>query len=325
MNKPLRTLALLAAALMAACTAARAERFPSKPVQLIVGAGPGSYPDQVARRLGDALSAVWGQPVVVENRAGAGGVAAIAQFMKASSDGYTLALATMSQLVFNRYILPSLPYDPATDLVPIGTVLSGSMMVVAHPGFEAQSLGELVDLAQRQPKSLAFAVPASGSPPHVVLAMLMDTTRTSFTVVPFKTGAEAVTQVAAGQVPLFIDAVPVVAGLVQSGKLKALAVTGKQRVAQFPNVPTVAEQGYPDFRGEAWIGLVARSGTPPALVKQLNQDLAQALHAAPLREFLETSGARTLVTTPEEFAALVKSDSAHWGPVIKAIGLSQNP
>jgi len=321
MNRNLRSTMLLA---MCLCVTpgARAQGFPDKPVHLIVGAGAGSFPDQVARRLADGLQAQWGQSIVIENRPGAGGIAAMSEFAKAPADGYTLALATMSQLVFNRHLFHGLPYDPVRDVQPVGTIMSGSMMIVAHPAFAASSIGELVSIAQRKPGSIDFAVPANGSPPHVVLGMLMDVTHTSFSVVPYRTGADAVVQVASGQVPLFIDAVPVVAGLVQSGKLRALAVTGRERVAQFPEVRTVAEQGYPGFNGEAWMGLVARPGTPEEVLKRLSDGLTSAVRSDALRLFLEASGARPQTTTPEEFARLIRTDSEHWGKVIHDMHLT---
>jgi tripartite-type tricarboxylate transporter receptor subunit TctC len=320
MIRKLHTTLMLALCLLPSL-AANAQGFPDKPVRLIVGAGAGSFPDQVARRLAEGLSAQWGQPIVIENRPGAGGIAAMSEFAKAPGDGYTLALATMSQLVFNRHLFHDLPYDPVRDVQPVGTVMSGSMMIVAHPGFSARSIGDLISIAQRKPGDIDFAVPANGSPPHVVLGMLMDVTHTSFSVVPYKTGADAVVQVASGQVPLFIDAVPVVAGLVQSGKLHALAVTGRERVAQFPDVLTVAEQGYPGFNGEAWIGLVTRPGTSKGVLDRLSEGLANAVRSDALRQFFETSGANALTTTQEEFAALIRRDSERWGKVIRDMRL----
>ena len=321
MNQTLRALALLALGVFAAVAHTQVQVFPDKPVRLIVGGGPGSFPDQVARRMGERLSNVWGQQVVVENRTGAAGSQSMTALLQAAPDGYTLALATMSTLVFNPYLFHTLPYDPQRDLLPVGTLFSGSMMIVAHPSLSVNSLTELVALARAKPGGIDFAVPGNGSPPHVVLAMLMDATRASFSVVPYKTGSEAVVQVTGGQVPLFIDAVPVVAKLVEAGRLKALAVTGHQRMAQFSSVPTVAEQGYPDFRGEAWMGLVARTGTPDAVVNKINADLAQILNSASMQQYFETTGGRVLITTPEDFTALVRTDSERWGRVIKAIGM----
>jgi tripartite-type tricarboxylate transporter receptor subunit TctC len=296
--------------------------FPDRPVHLIVGAGAGSFPDQVARRLADELAHQFGQPVIVHDRPGAGGIIAMSEFIKTPADGYTIALATMSQLVFNRYLFRELPYDADRDLQPIGTILNASMMIVANPSFPARSLADLVSISRSKPGEVDFAIPALGSPPHVVLGMFMDTTRTSFSIIPFKTGADAVLQVVGGEVPLFIDAVPVVAGLVQSGKLRALGVTGKSRLRQFPDVPTVAEQGYPAFVGEAWVGLVARAGTPPPVAARIRAALDAAIRSDSLRQYIESAGGQTVVTSPGEFSLLVQSDVARWGKVIRDMHLS---
>ena len=296
--------------------------FPDRPVHLIVGAGAGSFPDQVARRLADELAHQFGQPVIVHDRPGAGGIVAMSEFVKTPADGYTIALATMSQLVFNRYLFRDLPYDADRDLQPIGTILNGSMMIVANPSFPAHSLAELVSMSRSKPGELNFAIPSIGSPPHVVLAMFMDTTRTSFSVTPFKTGSDAVVKVVGGEVPLFIDAVPVVAGLVQGGKLRALGVTGKSRLHQFPDVPTVAEQGYPAFVGEAWIGVVARAGTPVPVAARIRAALDGAIKSDSLRQYIESAGGQTLVTSPDEFSLLVQSDVARWGKTIREMHLS---
>jgi tripartite-type tricarboxylate transporter receptor subunit TctC len=319
-----RRLIILIASLAILCGtgAAWGQSYPDRPVHLVVGAGAGSFPDQVARRLAEELAIQFGQQVVVDNRPGAGGIAAMSEFVKTRPDGYTIALATMSQLVFNRYLFHELPYDPDRDVQPVGTVLNGSMMIVAHPSLGARTLSELVDMARSKPGAIDFAVPANGSPPHVVLGMLMDTTKTSFSIVPYKTGSDAVVQVAAGQVPLFIDAVPVVAGLVQSGKLRALAVTGTTRVSLFPEVPTVAEQGYPSFAGDAWMGVVARPGTPPAVLARIAAALDGAVKSESLRKYVESSGAQTFLTTPDEFSRLVRSDVPRWGKVIHDMHLA---
>jgi tripartite-type tricarboxylate transporter receptor subunit TctC len=319
MKAAVRAIVALAFAFLVAASAVRAQTFPTRPVHLLVGGGSGSFPDQVARRLGEQLSSIWGQRVIVVNRPGKH--VAMLELINASPDGHTLALATMSQLVFHGFLMNDMPYDPDRDLAPVGTVLSGSMMLVAHPTFPAASLAELVAAARRQPGELNFAVPGNGSPPHLVLAMLMGATGTSFYVVPFKTGSEAVVQVAGGQVPLFIDSPLVVGPLISAGRLKPLAATGTRRIAMFPDVPTVAEQGYPGFRGEAWSGIVTRAGVPSNIVAQINRDLAEALRAPDFRRAFENSGSQTLTGSPQEFGALIRASKEHWGPVIKGLGL----
>lgn len=312
-----------ACALGAAGGSATAQPDAGRPVHMIVSAGPGSFPDQVARRVGDGLAAIWKRPVVIDNRPGAGGIAAIMRLMETPADGSTIALGTMSQLVFNPFLFRQLSYDVGRDIEPIGTVLDGSMMIVAHPSFEASTVPALIELAHARPdRSIDFAVPAAASPPHVVLAALMKATNTSFTVVPYRTGSDAIVQVAGGQVPLFIDAVSVVGPHVEAGRLKALAVTGLERAHRFPSVPTVAEQGVANFDGSAWMGLIARKGTPQAVVARCNESLGAVLRSPAMREFLEANGARPIEGTPEAFAARWRADANRWGTVIRSFGIT---
>jgi len=292
-------------------------------VRLVVGAGPGSFPDQVARRVGEGLATLWKRAVIIDNRPGAGGIAAVTRLMEAPADGSTLALGTMSQLVFNPFLFRQLPYDVDRDLAPIGAVLDGSMMIVAHPSFPAGTLSALIEHAHARPdRSIDFAVPAAASPPHVVLAALMKATSTAFNVVPYRTGSDALVQVAGGQVPLFIDAVSVVGPLVEAGRLKALGVTGLERARRFPTVSTVAEQGVANFDGSAWMGLIARKGTPPAILARCNESLGALLRSPALRDFLDANGCRPSAGTPEQFAARWRADAMRWGPVIRSLGIT---
>jgi tripartite-type tricarboxylate transporter receptor subunit TctC len=310
-------------ALGGASGGANAQLDDGRPLHVIVSAGPGSFPDQVARRVGDGLAAIWKRPVVIDNRPGAGGIAAIMRLMEARADGSTIALGTMSQLVFNPFLFRQLSYDVDRDIEPIGAVLDGSMMIVAHPAFPASTLSALIEQAHARPvRSIDFAVPAAASPPHVVLAALMKATSTTFNVVPYRTGSDALVQVAGGQVALFIDAVSVVGPYVEAGRLKALAVTGIQRVDRFPAVPTVAEQGVANFDGSAWMGLIARKGTPPAVVARCNESLGAVLRSPSMREFLEANGARPIEGTPEALAARWRGDANRWGPVIRSLGIT---
>ena len=315
---------LLALALAAGARLARAAEapYPSGPVHLCIPGGAGSYPDQVGRLLADGLAAAWHQPVVVENRPGAGGLVAMTAFLKAAPDGHALALATMSQLVFNPALFRELPYDPQRDLAPVGTVLSGSLMLVAHPSLRIDSLSALAAAARTRPEGLAIAVPASASPPHVVLLMLMRALRLPLTVVPFRTGSDALAQVGAGQVPLFIDAVPVVEAQVAAGRLVGVAVTGSERVARFPAVATVQEQGVPGFRAETWLGVVARRGTPEAIVERVHAELARVVHGAAFLQFAASAGGQPLADSPQAFAERIRADQARWQPIIREARLT---
>jgi len=311
----------VAATLGSLSTQPRALPYPTKPVHLLVGGGGGSYPDLVARRVAEPLFRAMGQPVVIDNRPGAGGILAMSSLGSSAPDGYTLALATMSQLVFNSFLFSKLPYDPVNDIAPVGTIFSGPMVVVANPGFGPNSLSDLVEASKKQAAGINVAIPGNGSPPHIVLAMLMRATGARFNLIPFKTGPEALVAVMSGEVPLFLDAPSIVVPNVLAGKIKAITVTGSERLAVLPAVATVSESGYPGFKAEAWMGLVTRAGTPQAIIDQLNLQLARALAAPEVHQFFEAAGSRVVTNSPEEFASLIRDDRSRWGKIIEDAGI----
>src|SRR5690349_13004951 len=204
----------------------RAESYPSRPVTLLVGGAPGSPPDLVARPVAQRLGEALGRPVIVENKPGAAGSIAMVALVNGVPDGHTLALATMSQAVFNKYLFAKLPYDPLRDLEAVSPLVTGAMVVAAHPAFAAHSLTDLVALAKRQPGALFMAMPQAGSPPHIVALLLERATGMAVTLVPHKSAAEATNTVVAGEVALLIDAPTAIAPLVDAGRLRALVVTG---------------------------------------------------------------------------------------------------
>ena len=310
---------LLAVALLA--QPAVAQVYPQRPVKLIVGGGPGSVPDTVTRPIAAQLSVALGQPVVVENRPGAAGSLAIDTMLRAPADGYTLALATMSQAVFNSYLFSRLAYDPLRDLEPVALLVTGAMALAAHPSFPARTLPELIALAKAQPGQLFVAMPQAGSPPHIVALLLNRAAGITTTMVPHKSGAEALALVSSGGAPLLIDAPTLIAPQVKSGRLIALVVTGHEREAALPGVPTAAESGFPGVEGEAWIGLVARAGTPTSIVQRLNRETAAVLSAADLQELMARLSFRTLNASPEQFRTVIRDEHAKWGAIIREAGL----
>jgi tripartite-type tricarboxylate transporter receptor subunit TctC len=301
-------------------TLPRAQSYPSRPVTLLVGGAPGSVPDIVARPLADRLSAALGQPVIVENKPGAAGSLAMSALIRSAPDGHTLALATMSQAVFNSYLFAKLPYDPLRDLDPVSPLVTGAMALAAHPSFPGDSMADFVALARARPGQLFVAMPQLGSPPHVVALLLNRAAGIDVTMVPHRSGSDAMNAVVAGDIPLIIEAPTTVAPQVQSGKLKALVVTGQEREPLLPQTPTAAESGF-DVQGEAWIGLVAPSGTPQAVVQRLNREVRIALETPEMRALMARLSFRTLSSTPEEFGKLIRKEHAKWGPAIREAGL----
>ena len=296
------------------------QSYPNRPVTLLVGGAPGSVPDVMIRPLADRLSSALGQTVVVQNKPGAAGGLAMSALVQSAPDGHTLALATMSQAVFNSYLITKLPYDPLRDLEPVAPLVNGAMVLAAHPSTAPRSLQEFVQLAKDQRGNLFVAIPQAGSPPHIVALLLNRAAGIDVTMVPHKSGSEAVNAVVSGAIPFLIDAPTIVASQVQAGTLRALAVTGRQREAALPDTPTLSQSGY-DVQGEAWIGLVAPAGTPPSVVNRLNRELGLILGTAEIRELMARLGFRTMASTPEDFRALIQAEHVKWGALIRNAGL----
>jgi tripartite-type tricarboxylate transporter receptor subunit TctC len=275
----------------------------------------------MVRPVAERLSAALGQPVVVENRPGAAGSIAMTALVRSAPDGYTVAIATMSQAVFNSYLFSKLPYDPLSDLAPIAPLVTGAMALAAHPSFAARSLQELVGMARAQPGKLYVAMPQAGSPPHVVALLLNRAAGMDVIMVPHKSGSEAIGLALSGGVPLVIDAPTIISPHVKSGKLVPIVVTGRDREPALPGVPTLAESGLHGVHGEAWIGLVARAGTPVAVVERLNRELDSVLATAEMQQLMARLSFRTLSATPTEFGKLIRDEHDKWGTIIREAGL----
>jgi len=307
-------------ALTLASGPSRAQGFPSRPITLLVGGAPGSVPDIMVRPVAERLASALGQPVLVDDRPGAAGSVAMSALVQSPADGHTLALATMSQAVFNAYLFGKLPYDPLRDLEPVSTLVTGAMALAAHPSFPAGSLRELVAFAKARSEKLFVAIPQMGSPPHIIALLLTRAIGIEVTVVPHKSGSDAVNAVVAGEIPLLFDAPTILSGQVRAGKLKALVVTGTHREPALPETPTAKESGF-DVQGEAWIGLVAPKGTPAAVVQRLNRELTAILATSDMAALMAKLGFRTLPSTPEAFRTLIREEHVKWSGVIRDAGL----
>lgn len=312
--------ALSLGALGGTSTQVWAQTYPSRPVTLLVGGAPGSVPDIMIRPIAARLSVALGQPVVVENRPGAAGSVAMAALLQSAADGHTLALATMSQAVFNAYLFAKLPYDPLRDLEPVTPLVTGAMALAAHPSFPARSLGEFVTLAKAQPGKYFVAIPQSGSPPHIVALLLNRATGIDVTMVPHKSGSDAVNAVVSGEIPLLFDAPTIISNQVRAGRLKALVVTGRHREPSLPESPTANEAGF-DVQGEAWIGLVAPRGTPTAVVQRLHREVSDILATTEMNASMANLGFRTMTSTPEAFRTLIQQEHHKWSALIRHAGL----
>ena len=297
--------------------AALAQAWPNRPVRFLVpfAAGAGIN-DIMARLVGQHLSAGLGQPVVIENRAGAGGIAGTEAAAKAAPDGTTFLMTNVS-LVTSAYLYSKLPYDPQKDLVPVTLVATSPLMLVVHPSVAAGSVQELVALARANPGRLNFGSGGIGSTPHLSVELFKSAAGIDAVHVPYKGGAPALNDLIGGQLSFMIENVPGTMPFVKSGKLRALAITSAERSPLEPALPTMAESGVPGYEVVGWQGLFAVAGTPAEIVARLQAEVAKVLRLPEVRERLAALGAEPGGSTPQEFGAFVRAEHARWSKVIR--------
>jgi tripartite-type tricarboxylate transporter receptor subunit TctC len=314
----MRILVLAVLALASAAGAAHAQSYPDKPIHLIAPFPAGGLADVLARAVGDEISKTLGQPVLVENRSGAGGNIGADAVAKAAPDGYTLLMSSAGILTANPFLYPSMPFDAETAFAPITNVADMPMMVVVNPKVEAKTLGELVAFAKANPNKLNFGSPGVGTTGHLGLAMLMYAADIKITHVRYRGAAPAVADLVAGQIDGVVDNPPNVLAQVQAGNLRALAVAAKTRMRLLPDLPTSAEAGVKNYEASSWFGILAPAGTPPAVVAKLHKEIVAALRKPAMVERFSKLGARLVGNTPQEFAAQIKRERQQWGQIIRA-------
>lgn len=300
---------------------ALAETYPSKPIKIIVPAVAGTPPDVRARWLADKLYPALGQRVVVENKPGAGGIIGATAAARSAPDGYTLVAVTQGTLAFNPHLYAEPGYDALKDFVPVTRLSAGALLLAVHPGVQANSVADLVSLAKATPGQLTFGSAGVGTPPHMAGELFERRANIDVTTVPYKGGNLAQIDLVAGRITYTIDGIGILLPYVNSGKLRALAVTGSQRIAALPDVPTVAESGLPGYEYETWTGLCAPAGTPRQVIARLNAELVKILRSPETRAWFATQGTRPVGDSPEEFAAVIRADHTKWGAIIRAAGM----
>ncbi len=309
-----RTL-IAAAALLA--THAMAQTYPSKPVTFVVPNPPGGVVDTSARLVGEPLGKLLGQPVVIENKGGASGNIAYQQVALAPKDGHTLLISYSAYHVGNPSMFSKLPWAQK-EFVPVALLAAATNVIAAHPSLPPNNLKDFIAYAKANPGKLNFASQGNGSLSHVGTALLEQTTGIEMTHVPYKGSGPAIQDVLAGQVQVFMTTPPSVMQHVQAGKLKAFAVTGKTRHPGLPNVPTTAEAGLAGFELEAWVGLFAPAGTPPAVIQTLTEKVKAALATPEAKTVADRTGIEIRYLGPDALGALVQRETEYWGQVIKA-------
>jgi tripartite-type tricarboxylate transporter receptor subunit TctC len=289
-------------------------------VRVIVPFPAGGPADTLARVIADKLTAAWGQPVVIENRAGAGGNIGAELAARAAADGYTL-LINPSNHVINATLYAKLPFDPLADFTPLTEMASYMLVMVVHPSLPVHSLAEFVAYARAQPQGLTVANASTGSPTHLTAALFAQVAGINLVHVSYRGAAPATTDLIGGQVPAMFDNPLNATPHVRTGALRALAVTGEQRLALLPDVPTVAEQGYPGFTSGTWYGLFAPARLPRELAEKISADTIAALRAPDVQQKLNAQGFDVIASDAAAFAAHLRTELAKWAAVVKAAGL----
>src|SRR6201991_4647075 len=318
MTAPRFATALFAALLAAPHCGAQAEDYPVRPVKIIVPFGAGGPADVAARLVGNVFQETMGQPFVVENRTGAGGVIGTQEVAKATPDGYTLLLMANTQTA-NESLVPAAQrkYDLMRDLAPIAPVNSSDLVIVVHPSVAAKTLAEFIALAKSQPGKLNYASSGQGTPYHMAGELFKAMAGIDIVHVPYRNSGEARSGVIGGQVQMMIDAVPAMAPNIGENQVRALATTGKQRSAVLPNAPTAGEAGVPAYEATIWLGLMAPAGTPKPVIDKLNAAVNAMVKRPDIVKLWTEQGAVPMSMTPEEFDKFLRGDIVKWAEVVK--------
>ncbi len=298
-----------------------AQTYPSKPIRLIVPNAPGSASDIRGRWIAERLTRELGQPIVVDNRAGAGGTVGTDAAAKSAPDGYTLVLVSQGTVVLVSYMYPGLTYDPIADLAPVTRLSVNPLLLAVNQSVPVNSVAELLRLAQEKPGELNYGSPGSGTPPHLAGELFKSMANIAVTHIPYKGGGAALMDLVAGRLTYTFDNLSVQLPQVRAGKIKALAVTGARRLASLPDVPTLAESGLAGYDYLAWMGISAPAKTPKEIVGRLGREITKILATSEAREWLAAQGAEPGGESPAEFAAYISAEHAKWGPIIRKAGI----
>ena len=297
------------------------QSYPTKPVRVIIPYPPGAVGDIMMRTVGERLSTLLGQPFVIENRAGGGGLAATESVAKAPADGYTL-LFNGPNHVTNLGLYKNVPYDPVNDFAPVSYVSSSQTILVTHASSGIKTVKELVEAAKAKPMGINYASSGNGTGTHLSMEMFMRATGIQLTHIPFKGATPAFTALAAGQVQVGFTTPPLARQFINEGRLHALAVGGSKRLSTFPAVPSLADLGLLNYDVEVWFGLLAPKATPPEVVELLARETRRVLNEPGMHEKFDTLGFTIVGSTPAEFAEHIKRETARWPKVIKELGIT---
>ena len=312
--------AALSVVMCAASGISAAQDYPTRPIRIIVQFTPGTSTDILARVVAQKMSADWGQQVVVDNRPGAGAIVGTEMGAKATPDGYTLTMAVSSAFGINPTLYSKLPYDAIKDFAPISTLGLTPQTLVANPSAAFRTVKEFVAAANDKPAQINYASLGSGSTSHLTMEMFRSTAGITLNHIPFKGSADAHTQLIGGQIPVMFDAIPATQPHIKSGKLRGLGIATLKRSAFLPDLPTIAESGYPGFEAVGWIGIAAPAKTPAAVLDKLNAEMVKILNQPDVKERLSTLAFTPVGDSRAQFAAYIKSEIAKWGKAVRESG-----
>jgi len=319
------TLGALAATAAASASAGSGhEAYPERPIRLLVGFAPGGGTDTTARAIGQKLSQALGQQIIVDNRPGAAGNIAADIVAHANADGYTLLMGTIAALAINPTLYGSLPFDPVRDFAPITQAVNSTNVLVVHPSVNAHNVKELIELAKAAPGKLLYGSSGVGGAGHLAGELFCASAHVKMTHVPYKGGGPVMAELLAGHVQAVFATATTAIPHIRSGRIRALGVTASKRAGMLPDIPTIAEQGLKGFDANNWYGLLAPARTPRRIVEKLNVEVVKVLGMPDIREYLFNRGLDPAPTTPEEFAAYIRSEIVKWAKVVRAAGASAN-
>ncbi|HKU99969.1 MAG TPA: tripartite tricarboxylate transporter substrate binding protein [Vineibacter sp.] len=313
-------------ALIASATLTQAHdaglRYPERPLRMVVPFAPGGTTDIFARLIAAKMSEDLGQPIVVDNKPGAGGNIGAESVARSAPDGYTLLIGTPGPLTINPSLLKSMPYDAARDFAAIGQMISVQSVLVVHPSTPFKTVRDLIEQARARPRQLSYAAPGVGSSPHLAMELFIAQAGVRIESIPYKGDAQALADLVGGQVPIMISNIAGVLPHIQSGKLRPLAVAGPRRSPQLPDVPTIAEAGLPGYAVSGWAGMLVPAGTPGPVVARLGSALNKALTATDVIAKIEQQSAEVATGSPEAFTAFLQAERARWADVIRTAGIA---
>ena len=318
MNKALAALLLAAAPLVA-----QAQNWPDRPIKIVVPFGPGGFTDVAARILQKELGASLGQPVIIENKPGAGSTIGTAEVANAKPDGYTLAMISTTHVI-SPHLYKQMPYDPIKGFTPVMKLAEGPYVLVVHPSLPAKNVAELIALARAQPGTIDYASSGNGSAQHLVGALFNSSAGVKLNHVPYKGSNQAMNDVIAGNVKVSFVGVPNALPNLANGKLRALGVSTAKRYAELPEVPTIAESGVAGYDATVWLGLLAPAGTPREVVQKINAEIGKVLSTPEARKLMASAGVDVSVAGSEEFGRLLASELDRWGKVVRETGATVN-